>query len=83
MNSLNPALDWIDFIAYDGQTEAVEKIKNMHVSYLHIFMLFSNTNKKNNSERISPHCIVVGSLVYNRERLILQTIYLRNKKIWA
>ena len=62
---MNPALDWIDFIAYDGlsATEAAEKMKNIEACCIlitYIFLYFSTIQKKTNtSERISPHCFVV------------------------
>ena len=65
MNSLNPAVDWIDFIAYDGlsATEAAEKMKNIEACCIlitYIFLYFSTIQKKTNtSERISPRYIAL------------------------
>ena len=65
MNSMNPALDWIDFIAYDGlsATEAAEKMKNIEACCIlitYIFLYFSTIQKKpilqKGSHPVTLHC---------------------------
>ena len=74
MNFLNPALDWIDFIAYDGQDFQPQRLwkKLQILKHTYIFLYFSTIKIKKILKK--------GSVV---ERLILQTIYVRNKKIRA